>query len=283
MQDQNGAAPRTGDGFVYVATGRQYIQEAEASCASLKRHMPGAHTSLFTDTLDAVAANCFDRVYRISAPRYNFYDKIYAFIHSPYHRTVFLDTDTSICHDLGDLFQIVDRFDIAATRDQWASTDPHSPLCYDDFNTGVIAFRSQPHVDSVFLRWQTIYDAQIRSGAPVEHDQPSFSQAVYESAETSVYVLPGNYNMRTIAPMVLGHGYLPKVIHGRNVDVQFLQDSISQSSFNIIVPNGTYVYQSDFVGLDRVSTAPFVVSIRLAQALTRTLTHVKARFRRRSR
>lgn len=39
-------------------------------------------------------------------------------LHSPFEHTIFLDTDTFVCGDFSELFDLLDHFDIAMSHDR---------------------------------------------------------------------------------------------------------------------------------------------------------------------
>jgi len=46
-------------------------------------------------------------------------DKILPLLDSPFNRTVFLDTDTQVCSEFFELFDLLDRFDLAVAHAPW--------------------------------------------------------------------------------------------------------------------------------------------------------------------
>ena len=110
------------EGVIYVATGRKWIEEATASVAMLKQHMPGVQVVLFSDRDDA--GGTFDDVVVLDRQEGGYRDKILCLRRSPFERTIFLDTDTHVTADLGELFRLLDRFDVAMAQDVNSELQP---------------------------------------------------------------------------------------------------------------------------------------------------------------
>src|ERR1700728_2121051 len=99
-------------GVFYVATGDKYRNEALKSVKSLKKHLPGIHTTLYSDQL--CDPGHFNRNIIITSPKFSFQDKVECFQLVDYERAIFLDADTYVAGDISDLFDLLDRFDFAA-------------------------------------------------------------------------------------------------------------------------------------------------------------------------
>ena len=130
-------------GFVYVATGSGYLEEAQRSAASLRRWNPGYPICLVTDNALPETELFDDVVFRTDA-EHKPIDKLLA-IHCPYERAVYLDTDTRVFGDLSPPLALLERFDLAANQDVnrgWYYELPDIPVAFPEFNTGVIAYRA---------------------------------------------------------------------------------------------------------------------------------------------
>ena len=263
-------------GFTYVATGDAFKQEAIVSCRSLKQHMPDAHVTIFTHSKEGLVTDLFDDVQLINEPKYSFFDKIHAFLNSPYERTVFIDTDTFVCNPVDELFEVLDRFDIAAVRDHWTGTKDEGPICIDDFNTGLIVYKKCACTQAVFEDWKNIYTQQLESDLPVEHDQPSFRSAVYRNTEVKLYVLPKSYNIRLTAPIFLGVNYLPKVLHGRPPNFEPIAAKLSSSNdFRFYLTDGTLVDRTQIKVLDTRYGLPFNILTSIGRYITKCLRWIR--------
>jgi hypothetical protein len=200
-------------GFVYVATGEGYVREARISAASLRTHHPSAIICLITDDAQCTAAPPFDHVIVRTDVNRNTADKLLA-IEAPYDRIVFLDTDTHVCGRLDDLFDLLDRFDLAMLLENnrgWHYDLPGVPLCYPEYNSGVIAFRRTPSVHKLFADWRVNYDS-MRARQGIKEDQSSLRKVLYFS-DLRVAVLPSEYHFLCNVPNYIM--WKAHLIHGR--------------------------------------------------------------------
>lgn len=192
-------------GVLYVAIGESFRQEARRSLASLRRWHPDWPVTLVTDEVDAAGLEAFDRVVPCDPSTSGCGSKVSAMRSTPYERTLFLDTDTIVCAPLAGLFDLLDRFDFAASLEYCGLTGPtravaahhevHPPELFPEFNTGVVLFQRSEAMLSVLDHWKTLYDTYRRCG--VTADQPSFRAAVYES-EARYVTLPFEFNFRPL-------------------------------------------------------------------------------------
>lgn len=171
----------TDRGFVYVATGSGYLEEARHSAASLRSHHPDIPICLITDHAVTATAPFTHVVVRPDA-EHRPIDKLLA-LAAPYARCVFLDTDTLVLGDLTPLFAVLDGFELAALQDVnrgWDYELPGVPVAFSEFNTGVLAFRNEPPVHEFFRTWRRHYDELLRD-LKLVNDQPAFRRAVFQS------------------------------------------------------------------------------------------------------
>ena len=210
-----------GRGILYLASGAVCRAEAVVSARSVKAAWPGIAIAIVTD--DRVEADCFDRVEIVPAENDNLI-KVRYLAQSPFERTILLDADTYCLAPFPEVFDLLDRFDLAAAHEagrfatRWVDGSeqfiraPDVPECFPELNTGVLAFRRQANVLKLIERWLAL--AEEARAAPVPHtkDQPAFRRAIYES-DVRVAVLPPEYNFRLICPG-FARGLI-KLIHGR--------------------------------------------------------------------
>jgi hypothetical protein len=82
--------------------------------------------------------------------------KVMSLIHSPYQRTVFLDSDTRILSaEFMNVFDCLDDHSIAmvpCTKDNSGRCRLYGPM----FNSGVIAYKKDAQVDMLFREWQKL-------------------------------------------------------------------------------------------------------------------------------
>lgn len=267
-------------GVVYIATGRRHLGEMLVSAGSVRRHMPGLPIILFTDQTD-FQNDLFSEILPIENPRHSFIDKIAPLSNSPFDRTVFLDTDTLVCAPIDDLFEVLDRFELAVSRaplrhDREFST----PNCFTELNTGVMAFRKTGSVVAMLQEWLNVYEREVEQTGRMDSDQPAFRDALYRSS-VSFYVLPQEYNLRTVMPAAVGRCTV-RIIHGRAPDMDELERWVNQSHrIRLFLPSVLQLTREHFAILSRPGRlvtgvvnaliAPFVVAERIARTIKRRL------------
>ena len=137
------------DGVLFVATGAGYRQLAARAAASVARVSPGLPIDLATD--EPVEPGDFATVTLLDDPWFR--SRIDAMAATRFERTLHLDADVLAVADLRDVFEVLDRFDIALAHDQ-ARNSPAAnavwrrplPAAFPQFNGGVIAYRRTPEV-----------------------------------------------------------------------------------------------------------------------------------------
>lgn len=196
-------------GVIYVATGEAYLQEAAVSLAQLRRSNPALPAAIVTDA--AHPPGDWDVVLPLPDPTRSLFDKLHM-RRAPWDQVIFLDTDTHVAADLGDLFALLDAgFDLAAHQ-LFEGHDyrlPDVPDAFPEFNTGVIAFRNTPAVQTFFTQWREIYLARP---APYPTDQYSFRLAVFHSGLRHTVLTP-EYNFRPLATNFAITDL--RIVHGR--------------------------------------------------------------------
>jgi len=225
-------------GVLYVATGPDYIEEANWASRSAKQH--GLQTALFCDDAEAAASH-FDYVFPLDDPKQELVDKIEPLLASPFERTLFLDTDTFILNDLGDLFSILDAFDIAYAhapiREHVDASLDGIPKSFVQPNTGVILYRNEEKMESMVRDWLRIYRRQLQEQSSPPNDQPAFKKAVYES-NLRPYILPPALNVRVDKSRLIGGNITAKILHARPEIIQremqkFRRESIPMVTLHV--------------------------------------------------
>jgi len=234
-------------GVLYVATGKKYLDEAVTSAQSVKTFMPHLHTTIFTDDPDFHSA-CFDEIRHIKNPQYSYIDKIEPLKASPYHRTLYLDSDTYISCNFEELFMLLDRFDIAVAHDTWRIGYPVA-TCPDSFlelNTGVILYKNDRAVIDLFDDWLSYYKKQMSADPTVPHDQSAFRKVLYDS-DLSLYILPSEYNYTVWFPGFIGAQGKVKIVHGRNGRLTQTAKWINESlAARVFIPDRKFFHRSSF-------------------------------------
>lgn len=198
-------------GVLYIATGRQFLEEARISARSVKEALDDVPITVVTDV--EVTTDLFDSVVEVEDPAYSFGDQIEYMDRSPYERTLFLDTDTHVDEDCSELFDLLDRFDIGLAYSQSREAWPVEgvPESFPEYNSGVVVYRNDDTVARFLDRWRRIYEA-----GDGDRNQPSLRKALYQS-DLRIATLTTEYNCMFRYP---GHVDGPvKIFHGRLLDI----------------------------------------------------------------
>jgi len=190
-----GAAPT--QGVVFVATGARYIACAEAAAHSVRRHMPDVPIALFTDAgqRGIPLSGIFDPVIELDGAHRR--SKVDCLMNSPFERSLFLDADIRVLEDVSELFDLLERFDMAmahaharnraATRAAWRQALPDS---YPQFNTGVMAVRRSTRTRDLLQAWSDSFKE-----AGFRKDQVTLRELLWAS-DLRLATLPPEYNLR---------------------------------------------------------------------------------------
>jgi lipopolysaccharide biosynthesis glycosyltransferase len=232
-------------GVLYITAGEKYIQEACHSVASLKSNSPQLKATILTNTL--IQNMDFDEQVLLKNPDYSFLDKVRNIYLSNYDRTLYLDSDTFICDDILEMFDLLDNFDIALSHapGRFASGNNYHtykmPESFPEMNGGVIMFKKSAKIDRFFENWLNFYSKDIelhRKNGNMKHnvhDQPSLRWALYASS-LRIATLTPEYNCRFIFPSYISHKV--KILHGRDSDLIALAKQINANlGKRVFIPN----------------------------------------------
>ena len=214
--------PRTGWGMVYVACGARFIAEATDAVRSAKAHMPELPAVLFADGA-VPAGSLFDEVRATGAGLAMKQQKMHALLHSPFARTLYLDTDTLLAAPIHEVLDIIeDGFDFAAALSAYYAPGLRAdggdlradgvPIAFPNVNAGVMAMAHTPATQAFLQDW---FDLHAQWGGNGQ-DQYPMRVALYR-AHLRWAPLPPNYNYRTVQPAI-ANGEI-KVLHGRHADL----------------------------------------------------------------
>ena len=180
-------------GVLYISTSEPYVEECVNSALSVKKHMPDISTALISDVRPP--NNVFTHYSPIDDPKFGFYDRVKLIKNTPFDRTLFLDSDTYVCGDLSEVFDLLEEFDIAVAhapvrrainkfleKRDGTQVDSHTldimsiPLSFPELNCGVIAFRKTPEVIRFFDDWLALYEKHCETfkAGYLTSDQVSF-------------------------------------------------------------------------------------------------------------
>lgn len=187
------------DGVIYVAQGAGYLELAIASALSLQAVSPELAIDLYTDQ-PVPGGGPFARVHPI--PDVPTRAKVACMPQSRFERTLYLDCDTLVVQPLGDLFGLLERFEMALAHDVRRASDlireGHevvTPYAFPQLNTGVLLYRRSPGTAAFFADWARRYRRAGRA-----RDQVSFKDLIWTS-DIRFYVLPPEFNLRRVTLM----------------------------------------------------------------------------------
>lgn len=201
-------------GIIYCATGKSHVNEAIVSAQSLRKNWSNIKTCIFTDEIDSVAnLGVFDIVKKHKEPTYSFLDKITPLGESPFEYNLFLDSDTYINESCDELFELIEKFDLAVTHDPWRlGPEVNCPDCFPEFNTGVIVYRKNEKVLKFLKDWEHAHRNKVEI-EPTIGDQASFREQLYHS-DLKFFIFTNEYNFRTCYPNFAGETVNVKIFHG---------------------------------------------------------------------
>ena len=209
----------TDTGVIYVAKGPAYFELALASAHSLRDMNPGLAVDIFTDQPGlAAAAGLFDRILPLPEPPLR--AKIVCLPMSRFARTLYLDCDTLVVKPFGDLFAILDRFDLAVAHDVRRVSplirEGHAektPYAFPQMNCGVLLFRRSSATAAFFAEWSRRY---LEAGKA--RDQVTFKDLIW-SSDIRFYVLPPEFNLRRVTMLDAWEPLdaLPTIIHSHRL------------------------------------------------------------------
>ena len=201
-----------GCGFVFAATGETYITLARRAARSLRAIHPDAEIDLFTDA--DPGDTVFSDVHILSESWFR--PKMEALRTSRFERTLFLDADVMVIASLAPVFEVLERFDVAAAQDRYGASTAgllhHTramPPAFPALNSGVLAMRRTPDTAALLAAWEH----QMKdTGA--KRDQPVLRELLYDS-DLRVCTLPPGYNLLSFNELTSWWGMFgaPRVLH----------------------------------------------------------------------
>jgi hypothetical protein len=217
-------------GYLYIAFGEKYIQEALVSSQSLIKVDPSAKISLVTNE-KLKSDNMFDHIIILNEYLEKPYlYKVKALNLSPYEYTFFIDTDTYFCEGCSELFDLLNYFDLLISpcnNDYLTVFNKESKPINGiyAYNTGVIVFKKNKRTSDFLLSWYNVY---INHFDMYIHDQGPFMEALLNE-DIKILVLQTMYNARTPYPFNMIAKPV-KIIHGRHNDYKAIADKLNRNS-----------------------------------------------------
>lgn len=207
-------------GVIFISTGEGYTEMAIAAASSIKLYAPKIKIHLFTDQKYDKLPENIDGISRIDNPHIR--SKVDYIHQTPFDETLFLDSDTQVVSDLTELFDILERFDIAlahAPRRNYFKTlqlwNEKIPYAFPQLNSGVILFNNKKETIQLLKDWQIAYHEN-----GFFKDQVTLRELLWKS-NLRLSVLPPEFNIRfkkyidvwtewEATPKILHYGELKK-------------------------------------------------------------------------
>jgi hypothetical protein len=213
-------------GYLYVATGSKYIREATQSARTLRLRNPDANIALICN--EKVENDLFDHHLLVgfegideTSWKANLVYKIEGMLHTPFEKTIFIDTDIYFVDAVDELFPLLSNFDILACLDYYDRSEVQKEgevvPAYTPYNTGMLAFNRSEHVMAFLHDWKKYYQLNIDR---YWSDQPAFMEALLYHP-VKMYVLHSTYNFRFLFNLGFLEGEAVKLIHGRASEQDF--------------------------------------------------------------
>lgn len=183
-------------GILLIATSEVHLRAANMCARSVRDMMPGMPIDIFCDEPKYLDKENFDRIEVVEHPHRR--SKVDCLPLSRFERTLYLDSDIRIIADLSELFNLLDKFDLALAHAH-ARNQPQTnstwnlelPPSFPQYNGGVILYNSaKPEVIKFLNDWK---DAYHHSG--FDKDQVTLRELLWKS-DLRLHTLPPEYNIR---------------------------------------------------------------------------------------
>ena len=196
-------------GVLYVADTRRYLNEAKISASQLKKINPSLSVAIATPF--STSFNWNHTINTEEFPR-GFEHKILGIMHSPYTKTLFLDTDTYVLSDITGLFDLLDKFEMgfSVNHNRSAMDIKGVPPEFPEYNTGVLLFHNNQKFTDFCIDWREKFiNMQKRENI---HDQPAFRQTLWQR-NVNYVTLPPEWNLMIRYPVHVKNEV--KIAHSR--------------------------------------------------------------------
>jgi hypothetical protein len=211
-------------GIVYISTGKRFVEESLRSIKQLKSLNSNLKVALFADNLPN--DDNTDHEILIEKPYFSIKDKMMCLGKSPFHFNIFADSDTYFVEDPSVLFSIFDRFEFACSHAPMrVKCDRENvPEWFPEVNGGLLCYSLSLRTQSFLQLWKRLYESDEIEFANDKgkwpgglREQPALREALFKS-ELSLYILPPEYNFRTVFPQYAGSKI--KMFHGRMKNIE---------------------------------------------------------------
>jgi hypothetical protein len=188
-------------GYLYIAFGEAFTKEALMSIKSLKRYNEEP-VALFTDREQDETFKGLVDVYAKIDPKH-IRAKVDFISQTPFKKTIYLDSDTLIVRNISDMFDVLDRFDVAVTNDYARKRTKYSkivpeyseiPYAFSEVNGGIMAYNDSLASNTFLAMWREYFYKYFKETNG--WDQVSLRIALWKS-NVRIHHFPFEYNIRS--------------------------------------------------------------------------------------
>ena len=188
-------------GYLYIAFGEAFTKEALMSIKSLKR-FNNEPVALFTDLDQTKEFDGLVDLYAKINPRH-IRAKVDFIDQSPFKKTIYLDSDTLIVRNISDMFDVLDRFDVAVTNDYARKRTKYSnivpeyaeiPYSFSEVNGGIMAYNNSLATNTFLAMWKEYFYKYYEQTNG--WDQVSLRISLWRS-NARIHHFPFEYNIRS--------------------------------------------------------------------------------------
>jgi hypothetical protein len=226
-------ANTTACGALFIAFGEQYRREVVRAVRSVREVHPDLSCCVISEIEPDDLPSGVKVLVREPEMKYPFRAKPRYLRESPFERTLFLDTDTTIVRPIDGIFRILDRFDIGLSLLPHYRPDLVNYPYLSTANSGVILFQRCRAVTEMFDRWLQLFDELVvisearASNIPARiYVDPILMQAISDTAEIRLAPLAPALNFVLHMQCITASPI--HIIHGRHVDPGGLARAIDQ-------------------------------------------------------
>jgi hypothetical protein len=227
-------------GVVYACSHRDWIAETVQSSLSFAKHMPDLERHLFIpaallDQCREDLGGAFTRIICLERIAYAHRPRFESMLRLDLDQVIFIDGDTLLLAPVYELFEVLDRFDIAATIAPHLFHPkavaggvyeilPKVSRAIPEWNGGLLVAKKSARFRSFVVAWDESFLKCIKLGYPL--DQASLRSAIVAS-DLRVATLPNIYNFRAnVQQTVRGK---VRILHAHG-DLQAIAKTINATS-----------------------------------------------------
>ncbi len=189
-------------GVLFIATGKRYIQAGIRAAKTVHRAMPDLPIHLYANWKENgfrfdETPFPFTSVSEIENPHRR--SKVDYLAKTPFEKTLYLDTDTAVVSDIRDIYDLLERFDIALCHAHRRNVPKRLltwrnqlPEAFPQFNSGVFLYKKNAKVIDFLNQWSAAFHTEH-----FMQDQVTLRELLWLS-DIRIATLPPEYNVRYI-------------------------------------------------------------------------------------